>query len=384
MTKADDAFVLDGISDAQYAEMLAQPGERSGTPAPKQAEGTRQRLVTGGSFVLDQPSEVPALWGSGDRVVWARGESLMIVGPAGVGKTTLAQQVVIARLGLTSSVLDLPVVPTATRVLYLACDRPPQIARSLARMVRPCDRELLDDRLTVWKGPPPQDLARHPDALLGMARSAGADTVIVDSLKDVALNLVTDEGGAGYNNARQTALAAGIDLIELHHQRKAGSGLTARPTTLSDVYGSVWLTAGAGSVLLVWGEAGDPVVELRHLKQPAEDVGPLQVIHDHAAGTSRVSRGADPFDLLRDRGDVGITAPELAALLFTPEGDRKITDNERMKALRKLDSLVKQGLAAKEEPVGAGGAGGSQPARFFPSSDLSGARTRARTRGRAA
>jgi hypothetical protein len=34
------------------------------------------------------------------------------------------------------------------------------------------------------------------------------------------------------------------------------------------------ITAGAGSVVLLWGAAGDPIVEWRHLKQPAAEVGP--------------------------------------------------------------------------------------------------------------
>ncbi len=274
MTGADEVAVLSDVADDEYLNALIQQYENDqAEPEPKQPDMWQRRLVRGGSFVLDQPREVPALWGAGDRVLWARGEALMIVGPAGVGKTTLAQQVVIARLGLTSEVLDLPVEPTSSRVLYLACDRPPQIARSLARMVRPCDRELLDDRLMVWKGPPPLDFARHPDTLLDMAQSAQADTVVIDSLKDVALKLTDDEAGSGYNSARQRALAEGVDLIELHHQRKAGSGLAGKPNSLADVYGSVWITAGAGSVLLVWGEAGDSVVQVTHLKQPAEDVG---------------------------------------------------------------------------------------------------------------
>ncbi len=315
--------------------------------------------------MLDQPREVPALWGSGDRVLWARGEAVMVVGPAGVGKTTLAQQVVIARLGITSAVLGLPVVPTSSRLLYLACDRPPQIARSFARMVRPVDRELLDDRLVIWKGPPPRDFARHPETLLQMAQAAQADTVVVDSLKDVALKLTDDEVGAGYNAARQRALVAGVEVLELHHQTKRGAGGLGKPNTLADVYGSVWITAGAGSVLLVWGAAGDSVVEVSHLKQPAEDVGPLQVVHDHLAGHTRVYRDADPLSLLA--ATPGLTAASLATCLYVPDRSRQPERNEVEKARRLLDGLVKKGLARRQDPA-LGGAGGSQAATYWASS----------------
>ena len=348
----------DGYWDALFREVEQQPV----TASP--ARDWQQRLVPGGSFVLDQPREVPALWGSGNRVVWARGEALMVVGPAGVGKTTLAQQVIVARLGITSQVLDLPVAPTGSRVLYLACDRPPQIARSLARMVRHVDREVLNDRLIVWKGPPPQDFARHPETLLEMARAAQADTVVIDSLKDVALKLTDDEVGAGYNNARQRALVGGVELIELHHQRKAGNGGIGKPNTLSDVYGSVWITAGAGSVLLVWGAAGDSVVEISHLKQPVDDIGPLQVVHDHLAGRTRVYRDADPRTLLT--ASPGLTAAALAAHLYVPDRSRQPKPNEVEKARRQLDGLVKKELAKRQEPA-LGGAGGSQAATYWPS-----------------
>lgn len=358
-----------GSPDDGWWEAVAEEFDSAGT-APSRATGAQQladvwkrRLLPGGSFVLDQPREVPSLWGSGDRVLWARGESLMVVGPAGVGKSTLAQQVVIARLGITSTVLDLPVTPTSSRVLYLACDRPPQIARSFARMVRPVDRELLDDRLVIWKGPPPLDFARHPGTLLEMAQAAGADTVVVDSLKDVALKLTDDEVGAGYNAARQRALVDGVEVVELHHQTKRGAGGLGKPNTLADVYGSVWITAGAGSVLLVWGAAGDSVVEVSHLKQPAEDVGPLQVLHDHAAGRTRVSRDADPLTLLA--ATPGLTAALLASYLYVPDGSRQPKPNEVEKARRQLDGLVRNGLARREE-ASRGAAGGPPSSTYWP------------------
>ena len=90
-----------------------------------------------------------------------------------------------------------------------------------------------------------------------MARSAGAGTVVVDSLKDAAIGLTDDVVGAGWNRARQAAIVAGVQLVELHHSRKLAQGATAGQPSIDDVYGSTWLTSGTGSVILLtavlWG-----------------------------------------------------------------------------------------------------------------------------------
>ena len=65
-------------------------------------------LVPGGSFVLDAPDTPAAVWGTGKDVLWAEGEALMIAGPQGVGKTTLANQLIKARLGLVDMRATLP------------------------------------------------------------------------------------------------------------------------------------------------------------------------------------------------------------------------------------------------------------------------------------
>lgn len=304
-----------------------------------------RRSKDGATFILDAPTHVPAIWGSGQDVLWAKGESLIIVGPPGVGKTTLASQVIRARLGLADKVLDQPVEPTDKRVLYLAMDRPAQIARALRRGFSEYDRDILAERFIAWVGPPPSDLAKHPEELIGLATTFEADTIIVDSLKDAAIGLTDDEVAAGWNRARQYCLAEGVEVLELHHQVKRGVGGT-KPNTLADVYGSAWITAGAGSVVLLYGEAGDPIVDFRHLKQPAQEIGPHRVIHDHLNGISEIYHPADIIQMATAAGIAGLTARTSAGAMFSTD---KPTDSQVEKARRRLDQLVRDGHLVKVE-----------------------------------
>lgn len=337
-------------------EALEQEGERRILPASPLIDP--RRMVDGATFVLDSPDEVPTVWGSGDQVLWAAGESLILAGPPGVGKTTITAQLVRARLGLSDAVLDWPVT-TGRHVLYLASDRPDQIRRAMRRLFTEDDRAALAGRLTVWKGPPPADLAARPELLLELARAAGADTVILDSLKDMAVGLASDEVGAGLNIAIQRTLVEGIEVVALHHQRKAQNGSV--PKSLEDVYGSTWLTAGAGSVVLLWGQPGDVVVDLIHLKQPMEQIGPLRVEHDHRTGQSTVTRGFDVLRWLRLQPNGG-TAPDCARAWFETQ---TVDDNHRKKAQRALDRLVTGGLAHRERDAGTGGNGGTKATRYY-------------------
>ncbi len=223
----------------------------------------------------------------------------------------------------------------------------------MARMVSPADGPVLKERLVVWRGPLAEDLGARPALLAEMAREHGAGTVVLDSLKDVVLDLVKDDVGARVNHALQLALADGVEVVALHHQRKHGSD-GKRPTRLADVYGSAWITAGAGSVILLWGQPGDAYVDLTQLKQPAGDIGPLRLFHDHAAGTTRTDCGADPLSVLR--ASPTLTARELASVMFeTGDPDR----NQIQRARRRLDGLVKAGLAICVDGHKGGIGGGS-------------------------
>ena len=141
--------------------------------------------------------------------------------------------------------------------------------------------------------------------LAELAALADADTIIIDSLKDAALKLADDETGSGWNRARQMAIEAGAELVELHHPRKAQAD-NRKPSKLEDLYGSRWITAGAGSVIILWGEAGDPVVEFIHLKAPAAAGPPFMMGIDPAAGTVHVDQPAvDLVEQIRQRGGTG-------------------------------------------------------------------------------
>lgn len=311
-----------------------------------------------GAFLLDVPERPTPVWGKGDTILWSQGEALMIAGPPGLGKTTIAGQLVRARMGLQSSVLDLPVLE-GERVLWLMMDRPQQIARSTRRQFTRAELTEHGDRLVLGWGPPPADLAKFPEVLAELCASAKADTVLVDSLKDAVVKLTDDETAASYHRARGIAVTAGVQVLELHHMTKRNADGKA-PDSLADVYGSAWLTAGVGSCLVLTGDAGDPIVRAHHLKQPSEPWGPAELIHDHTRGVTTVHHHVDLLELLAVT--TVQTAFTAAQQLFSVEKPSKA---QQEKARRRLDALVDQRMAEKR-PGRPGGEGGSSAATYHP------------------
>jgi replicative DNA helicase len=311
-----------------------------------------------GGDILDAPEMVESVWGDGHRCLWSKGEPLLVCGPDGVGKTSIGQQLTLNRCGvLNGEFLGLPVQATG-RVLYLACDRPTQALRSFRRMVGPSDRDLLDERLTIWRGPLPFNLVTEPRGLVELARYFRAETVIIDSLKDVASDLSKEESGLGISAAFQNAVAEGIEVAALHHQRKQQTG-SSKPRHLSDVYGSRWITASAGSVIMLWGEAGDLVVDFDHLKQPDETVGPFKIIHDHVYGVSTLVESVDAWAVIQ-RAWNGLTAAAVASAIFDTEAPDR---NQIEKARRQLERLVRERKIQKRDGT-KGGKGGGDAALY--------------------
>jgi replicative DNA helicase len=318
------------------------------------------RVVDGATFLLDDLRvDLVPRWGKSDgEIAWPRGEPLLVVGPTGVGKTTVAAQLIGALLGLRPDVLGLPVEP-AERILYLALDRPLQITRALRRTLgQEAFRDALATRLTFWRGPLPADLGRAPQLLADLAHHHGADAVFIDSLKDTAARIADDETGSNVNRAMQRLVADDIDVCALHHQRKGQDG--RRPKTLEDVYGSTWLAAGAGSVILLWGDAGSELVDLQHLKQPADPIGPWKLEHDHHTGTTTVVAGFDVLRyLLHQLG--GATLGQIAAAQWggeASEAQRKRTERTLRKLIRQTPPRV---LVDGQER----GAGAFTAARYY-------------------
>ena len=334
---------------------------------------SRSRRMDGADFFLDLPDKRPILWGDGSEVLWIDGEPLMIVGDDGTGKSTLDHQLLACRLGLRDTLLGYSVAPAEGRVVYLAMDRPEQARRAGARLFPKAlgdesFRPMLKDRLAVWRGPLPVDVLRSPEVLADwLFTTFGGDVAEVhaDSLKDIHSGLSKDEIGSGINSAIQEVVARGVNWVGLHHQRKA-NGENKTPDQLSDVYGSRWLVAGHGSVLMLTksGPEDKDLIEIRQIKEPDDRVRPMLLRHDRVNGRTHVVEEASTAEAaLVAAGQAGVTVGGVAAAMFG-KPERDVQPAERKKAERALGALVKKDWALKQ-PAAKGGKGGSTPALYF-------------------
>ena len=117
------------------------------------------------------------------------------------------------------------------------------------------------------------------------------------------------------------------------------------------MYGSTWITSGAGSVLCLWGPAGDTLLSLRHLKQPEEHVGPFTVEVNHLTGdVSRVG-AREPLGVVREAAEVGATARDVASACRGAESSADLQWAQRLLAdLERRGLLVRQKRAKVTDP----------------------------------
>lgn len=294
-------------------------------------------FTDGGAFILDTPLAPTPVWGDGFEVLWQDGEPALASGPIGVGKTTLLGRLVHASMS-GGEILGYP-VQECERVLYLALDRPTQIARNLHRMFTDADRPMLKSRLRVWRGPLPGDISKQTDLLLDLADDAGlerGDRMFIDSVKDTAIGIASDEVGAAVNLAHQKVVSAGINLMGNHHQRKSGENGT-KPCKINDLYGSTFIPAGCGTVILAWADQpGASIVEFSTLKPAAEHVGPLTAVHDIEAGTLTVENQVQPIDVVRASPYKAFSVSEVMTAMGYDKADR----NLHARVARALDREV--------------------------------------------
>ena len=96
-------------------------------------------------------------------------------------------------------------------------------------------------------------------------------------------------------------------------------------------------------MVLLWGAPGDPIIDLAHLKQPAEPVGPFSVKVDHLQGKLELHNASDLRTFVAASA-AGVTVRETAVELFgMAEPDR----NQIERARRKLDTLHEKGAVEK-------------------------------------
>jgi replicative DNA helicase len=297
--------------------------------------------IGAGDFIFSDEglAATDVLWGSSDSPLWTRGESLVVVGRDGVGKSTLAQRLALARAGFGEpALLGLPVAVSERPTLYCASDRPAQVRRSLRRMVTEEDCELLDARLRISVGFPDFDICEQPEALVEIAAAEGAGTVVIDSVKDFVSDVSRDDVGHAVNKMSQALLSNDIEVVLLHHERKDRKG---RSPSIADVHGSRWITAGAGSIIALDGVPGGRSLTLRHLKQPSGPVGPLALRHHPLQG--RLVRADQPEDLQASPPIRAVTVRDFALQQY---GDSEPASVER--ARRSLNAWLDAGVLRRE------------------------------------
>jgi replicative DNA helicase len=301
-------------------------------------------IVDGKTWLTSGPDHPNSLWGDTTTILAAKGQPTTIAGPQGAGKSVFGQRLALGWLGIIPDILGIPVQPGDRNILYLASDRPEQARLSMRRMIADDQLDVLEARMRVWKGPPPEDVAKQPLMLLHMAQAADAGFIIIDSAKDVALKLSADEVGAAYNSALQHCVANLIEIVALHHPRKLSGETKDNPVrVLDDLYGAYWITAGNGSVVYL--QPGDfDTYTLTQLKSPNGTKAEIPYEHVTATGDIQPPSGLDLIGIIEEAGYDGCSGAHITRCLY------KISDpNDRQKKAvsRRLRELAEEGVVQK-------------------------------------
>jgi replicative DNA helicase len=203
----------------------------------------------------------------------------------------------------------------------------------LARMVD--EHTTAPTSTTASKSGPARSRSSSPTsrpASPALPNATTSERVFIDSIKDVIRKHLRRRTRQPVQHGHPALPRRRHRSLALHHQRKEQQG-AGKPKQLADVYGNTFLTAGMGSVILLWGDPGDPIVELRHLKQPVEEIGPWDVRHDHDRGITLREQAPTSTSSSPAPADHGLTAQTAAGMLRQTDTPSK---SEIEKARRQL------------------------------------------------
>lgn len=359
---ADPDFIRDvakGVRTAEVRDSVARVRREK-----RVAKYGDAAAVDGFEFMFGEIAEDVPLWGDGDHLLWTEGGGLMIPSDQGLGKSFTAQQITLGRLGLgPGDLLGLTLHPLAQEkiIVYLALDRPRQIARSMARLFKTEEeREVARQRLRIWTKPVPVDVLGGTHAFADWLQEtfgSNIGDVIVDSVKDLTpANLSNGEVGQALDMAWKECRARGMSTLLLHHERKTGNedSRANRLPSLDNIYGSVWLTSGMDSVLHIQGKQGANMVTYTHLKPIIELVPPVDAMHDQDKGRTHVieltkkpgGASADKIEQVfafienRSHGGEIVTAAEVET----------VTGHSSASVRRYINALVDKGRVEEASP----------------------------------
>ncbi len=241
------------------AEMREHFSSKSETPT-----GDYAKYFKRGGSILSAEDNTVAVWGDDEVALWSERQPMIVAGPTGVGKSTIAQNLLLSAMGVgPSEFCGMPVRPLEDDefVLYLAADRPIQIEVGMARIARAAwpgelvDLEaLLDRHLLVHEGPLVTQVEKDTWIYVKMIEAAEQQLgkrcawLVIDSLKDMTLDLIKPEAANAINSSSQLVVQRGTECLSLHHSRKGQQGAVG-PKTIDDIYGGMAITAGSGTVL---------------------------------------------------------------------------------------------------------------------------------------
>ncbi|MWB98311.1 AAA family ATPase [Agromyces seonyuensis] len=282
-----------GVMNAEVRELVARVRREKRVAKYGDAAAT-----SGFDFMFGETASDIPIWGAGDDLLWAEAGGLMIPSDQGLGKSFTAQQVILGRLGFgPGHLLGQPIRPLREdrKVVYLALDRPRQIARSMARLFTSDEEQAAArERLGVWTKPIPIDILGDPYAFADWVQDTFGENVgdlVIDSVKDLTpANLSAGEVGQALDMAWKECRARGMSTFVLHHERKTGNeeSRANRMPSLDNIYGSVWLTSGMDSILHIQGKQGDNLVRYTHLKAILNMLEPIDAVHDQENGRTDV------------------------------------------------------------------------------------------------